>query len=475
MSKSLYPKSPILMVDDEEQFLLSAEMALTAEGINNLETCSNSARVMDLLAVETYSVVVLDLIMPEIGGLELLMQIRERYPNQIVILLTAINEVETVVTCMQSGAFDYILKPVDRQRLATTVRKAIEYHDIRQQNESLLHYLSSDELQHPAKFESIVTQNNDMMKLFQYMEAISRFPLPILITGDTGVGKELFAETIHELSGRAGEFVAVNVAGLDDHLFSDTLFGHIRGAFTGAERERKGLIEKATDGTLFLDEIGDLRPESQVKLLRLLSDKSTYYPIGSDTPKISKARVVCATNADLDQLQKDGIFRTDLFYRLTTHQIKIPPLAKRKDDLPSLLEHLFLKAAKMMGKRKPAIPDELVTLLENYNFPGNIRELESMVNDAMGRYQGGRLALDAFREKIFGDTDGPAVPDEPELSTENGTLQFPEDLPSIKAWEQALIDEALRRTSNNQRQAAELLGISRRALNNRLSRGKQNN
>lgn len=465
---------PILMVDDEEQFLLSATTALATRGIDNVTECSDSRQVMELLEKRQYAVILLDLVMPHLSGEELLKQIREFYPDQIVVMLTAINEVETVVNCMRAGAFDYILKPVDHTRLETTLKRALAFYDIQRQNRLLRSYLLTDTLEQPHCFGKIITADPIMKKIFQYMEAIAPTPLPVLISGESGVGKELVAEAVHELSGRKGEMVTVNVAGLDDHLFSDTLFGHKRGAFTGADRERGGLIEKAAGGTLFLDEIGDLAAESQVKLLRLLQHDSSYYPIGSDATKVNRARIVCATNADLEARQSEGSFRRDLYYRLRTHHVKIPPLRDRSNDLPVLLDHFFDKAAEMLGRSSPKAPPELLTLLKNYPFPGNIRELESMVYDALSRHRSGRLSLDAFREKILPDYHGELPLAEPALddAVQEEGFRFPETLPALKQWEQWLIDEALRRTNDNQRQAAELIGLSRRALNNRLARGE---
>ena len=474
MDQEIYPSQPILMVDDEEQFLMSATIALNAKGINNVVECSDSRKVMQMLAESEYSLVVLDIIMPHISGMELLEQIHQEYPDLTVIMLTAINELETAVNCMQTGAFDYILKPLDNTRLVTTLKRAVEFREMKNENVLLKKYLLSDELKHPEMFSEIVTQNENMQAIFQYIEAISTTSLPVLITGETGVGKELIAEAVHKLSRRKGEFVVVNVAGLDDHLFSDTLFGHKRGAYTGADRDRKGLVEKAAGGTIFLDEIGDLKQETQVKLLRLVQDKSQYYPIGSDTPKSCNARIVVATNADLESRQKSGEFRKDLYYRLRTYHINVPPLRDRMDDISMLVEHFFQKAAQSLDKKKPKVPKELLTLLRNYSFPGNIRELESMVFDALSRRKtSARLSLDTFREKII-----PEFLDQTEVSLDDlhdgeravKELAFPEKLPTLKELEQKLIDEALRRTDGNQRQAAEMIGLSRRALNNRLNR-----
>jgi len=287
----------------------------------------------------------------------------------------------------------------------------------------------------------------------------------VLVTGETGTGKELLALAIHRLSGRSGEFVPVNVAGLDDTLFSDTLFGHRKGGFTGADRDRPGLIERASGGTLFLDEIGDLAAQSQIKLLRLLQE-GRYYPIGSDMQKASDARIVLATNRDIHTMQEKGEFRKDLYFRLRTHHIHLPPLRKRREDIPTLVDHFLSKAAESLGRNKPTPPKELRALLGTCEFPGNIRELEGMVFDAVSRHRSGVLSLDSFKEKLGDGGQG----DEDQPRRQEAKIVFSDSLPSLSEAEETLIDEALRRAQGNQSVAARMLGLSRRALNNRLRR-----
>jgi DNA-binding NtrC family response regulator len=334
-------------------------------------------------------------------------------------------------------------------------------------------YLLTDKLEHPEVFSEIVTCDKSMRAVFQYIEAIAKTILPVLITGETGVGKELIAKAVHGLSARQGEFVPVNVAGVDDPFFSDTLFGHKKGAFTGADRDRRGLIEQASGGTLFLDEIGDLHMESQVKLLRLLEERK-YYPVGSDMPKLADVRIVVATNRDIESLKKQDRFRRDLFYRLRTHHVHLPPLRERKGDIPLLAEHFLEKASKTLGKKKVTPPRELFTLLSTYHFPGNIRELEGMIFDAVSQHKSGVLSLESFKEKIYSVQKGEQVPvgREPECFPGAAEFIFPEPLPTMKEIERKLIEETLKRAGGNQTIAAQMLGLSRRALNNRLRRSR---
>jgi DNA-binding NtrC family response regulator len=313
----------------------------------------------------------------------------------------------------------------------------------------------------------MVTQSPVMRSIFQYIESISISPQPILITGETGVGKELVANAIHKLSQRKGAFVPVNVAGLDDNIFGDTLFGHRKGAFTGADQARSGLVEQASGGTLFLDEIGDLSPASQVKLLRLLQD-GEYFPLGSDVGKRSDARAVVATNQDIQALQESGKFRKDLYYRLCAHHIHIPPLRERREDLPALLDHFLEKASETLGKKKPTPPRELLTLLSTYRFPGNIRELQSLVLDAVSGHRTGKLSMEVFKSYIRQKQPTLDIDSKHLLQVENLMVSFSDPLPTLKQTEQLLISEAMKRAGGNQAIAARLLGITRQALNKRL-------
>jgi two-component system nitrogen regulation response regulator GlnG len=383
--------------------------------------------------------------------------------------------VETAVQCMRTGAIDYLVKPVEENRLVSSVKRALEIRTLRAEVLSLKDRLLTDTPPRWEAFAEIITQSRAMLAIFRYIEAIAPSPQPVLITGETGTGKELVARALHRLSARPGELVAVNVAGLDDTMFSDTLFGHTRGAFTGAERVRDGLITTTAEGTLFLDEIGDLTVASQVKLLRLLQD-GTFYPLGVDRPRQSRARIVCATNAEVTQQVSAGTFRKDLYYRLRTHHLHLPPLRARTGDLPLLVQYFVDKAAGMLGKEAPTVPLALYQLLNTYSFPGNVRELEALVFDAVARHQGAVLSLHSFKETL-GDTPHVAVAEPPAEPPAALMASFPERLPTLKeaeeALSEALITEALRRADGNQGVAAGLLGISRQALNQRLRRRQQ--
>ncbi len=466
MNDSSYPEFAILMVDDELPWLRSLGISLEgAGGFSNLRQCSDSRQVLELLAAEDIGLVLLDLTMPHLGGEELLPLIAEQHPGVQVIILSGLNQLETAVRCMRLGAFDYFVKTTEEDRLLEGVRRAVQLVELERENRQISRKLLSRELEYPEAFAELVTRDPVMLGLFAYLESVAGSRHPLLVLGESGVGKELFVRAVHRLSGASGALVSVNVAGLDDNVFADTLFGHVRGAYTGADQERRGMIESAAGGTLFLDEIGDLSPASQVKLLRLLQE-GEYFRLGSDTPSQSQARVICATHRDLDEAVAAGKFRNDLYYRLQAHQLVIPPLRDRRGDIPLLLEHFLQQAAEDFNKPTPTPPPELLALLGSYSFPGNVRELQMMVQDAVSRHRGGVLSMTPFSERI-GSGRSQQVP------TGENPFRGLDELPTLSAAGELLVDAALERAANNQSLAARILGISQPALSKRLKQRRQ--
>ena len=318
-------------------------------------------------------------------------------------------------------------------------------------------------------FSDIVTCNSAMREQLRYVRLIGPTQRPVLILGETGAGKELFAQALHRAGNRSGPFVAVNLAGLDDNMFSDTLFGHKKGTFSGAETDREGLVSRAAQGTLFLDEIGDIEAAAQIRLLRLIQERE-YYPLGCDTPVNSEARIVVATNRDLESAMVKGTFREDLYYRLAAHRVCIPPLRCRKDDIPLLLESFIRAAADSLGLAAPGYHQELVTLLSSYTFPGNVRELQSMVFEAVTRNGSGKLTQELFREIIgrqrqVAQAAGEGEPYRPSDTPDGISFAC---FPTLKEAEEVIIDKSLEIAKSNQGVAAAMLGISRQALNRRL-------
>ena len=463
----------VLLVDDEQHILESLSLFLKRSGMEKVITLDDSRKVIDFCRQVSPSVIIMDLFMPYISGTELLSEIKKYFPEIPVIIVTADQEVESVVDHIKNGAFDYLVKPVNKDRLLSTVKSAHKVSSLRDEVTQLKKCLLTKDMPYDKIFSEIITNNQEMRKIFLYISAISGSSEAVLITGETGSGKELLARAIHKASGVEGDLVSFNIAGLDDTMFSDSLFGHRRGAYTGASQNREGLIAKASRGTLFLDEIGDLSKSSQVKLLRLLQEKK-YYPLGSDVAKNAFVRVVAATNHNLKADIEQGKFRQDLYYRLTSHQIEVPPLRKRVEDILPLVLFFLGQAAQSMNKEMPEPSQELLTLLSNYHFPGNIRELRGMIYDAVAQHQSGTIvSMNSFKKCIRKEREDIHLEEQSIISSSKGTsLNIIGRFPTLKEAESLVIEEAMKQANENQGIAATILGISRPALNRRLNNPK---
>lgn len=472
MSESLNPTHPILLVDDEESWLNSLSFSLEfSAGYNNVILCQDSREIMDLLARQPVSMILLDLTMPHLSGEDILARVVQEHPEIPVVILSGMNQLATAVQCMRQGAADYFVKTVERERLIAGIRRILSVQELQEENRRLKEGFLQDRLDKPEVFSGIVTRCRKIFSIFQYIEAVAGSSEPILITGESGVGKELFAKAVHAIDWRQEGWVALNVAGLDDGIFSDVLFGHVKGAFTGAEKTRPGMIEEAAGGILFLDEIGDLSLASQVKLLRFLQE-GEYLPLGSDTPRRASVRIVAATNHDLEAMQARGAFRKDLYFRLCAHRIHIPPLRERKEDIPLLLDFFLEESARSMGKRKPTPPEELSVFLSTYHFPGNVRELRAMIYDAVSTHRAGKLSMAPFKKVLHRDArqeHHESAGSDPSRADETMFSSLP-TLPTLSRASEILVTEALRRSRGNQTIAAGLLGISRQALSKRLKK-----
>jgi DNA-binding NtrC family response regulator len=456
----------ILLVDDEQSELDAYSLLLTSMGIKKVVTESDSRNVLARLATMQSPIVFLDLNMPHMTGQEVLRQLKARHPQVPVVIITANSEIETAVECLRLGAHDYLVKPIDLKMFSSALRNALEISLLRNEVMSLKGISFAADIPRHAAFDQVVTRNPGMLSIFRYVESIAGSGMPALILGETGSGKELIAKAIHDISGVRGEYVVVDVSGLDDTLFSDTLFGHAKGAYTGADNIRAGLIEKASGGTIFLDEIGDLSEVSQVKLLRLLQE-NIYYPLGSDRPKHCLARIVTAANKDLTALAgQDGEFRMDLYYRLSTHLIRLPPLRERREDIPALVDFLVVEAAQAMHKETPIVSEKAMALLLDHPFWGNIRELKAYIVDAVARCELGVITENLIAERLTG-----------RITRENDTTAGVTSLvslfgyfPTLEELMEYAVGEALATAENNQSHASRLLGISRQALHKRLKK-----
>lgn len=455
---------PILIVDDQAVSMAFLSTSLEKAGYKDLICCQDERNVISILESRNVEIILLDLVMPYIPGETLLEEIGQRFPEIPVIVTTGTNDTATVVRCIKKGAYDYITKPIDGALLSAAVQRAFKVRELRRQNDRLSKNLLSDQLVGAEHFANIITRNRKMHSLFRYCEAVAPGREPVLITGETGTGKELLARAFHTASNCDGEFVAVNVAGVDDHVFSDTLFGHEKAAFTGADRPRRGFINKAAGGTLFLDEIGELSEQSQIKLLRVIQEKE-FYPLGADRPIATDARIIVATHKDMEVMLEQGTFRQDLYFRLRTHHMEVPPLRDRLDDIELLLDCFLEQAAKEFNKRRPTYPRELIQLLRVHDYPGNVRELRAMVYDAVARHTSKTLSTEAFKKYILPSAQSVTAPEERPSERMYVDLKT---LPTLKSAVEALIDEALHRSGSNQKIAAAMLGITPPALSKRL-------
>lgn len=460
----------ILIVDDDPVARELSVVNLRGLGFTSLLIAEGGAEALNLVEEHPIAAILLDLFMPGTSGEQVLKQLAESHPWIPVIVVTVDDRVDVAVHCMRLGAFDFMTKPLDRNRLGSSINHAIRVRDL----EDRLALLGGDRSEsggpaRPELFRSLVTVSDQMHGLFRYVEAVASSPHAVLIAGESGTGKELVARAVHDASGRSGPFVPINVAGLDDAMFTDTLFGHRRGAFTGAERHRDGLVERAAGGTLFLDEIGDLETSSQIKLLRLLQE-GEYYSLGSDEASHAEVRIVAATNADLAEAQREGRFRRDLYYRLNSHLVRIPPLRDRPEDIPVLARHFIRASCTALGRPELELARESQELLVGYEYPGNVRELQAMIADAVSRSSGQRLSHDALVDYFRRNAPDalPATRDG-EVAESASRFSWAGQFPTLQEVEDALVDEALRRVDYNQTAASRLLGISQSTLSRRLA------
>lgn len=376
--------------------------------------------------------------------------IARRDPFFPILVIAGTEQTHQAEACLKQGAHDYLLRPLCKKRLSTI--------------SNLLERWSSRHAAQSA-FRDIVTRNEQMLALFSYARTVAKSPAPVLITGETGTGKELLAKAIHELSNATGEYITVNVAGVDDQLFSDTLFGHLKGAFTGAIETRRGAALQADDGNLLLDEIGDLPEASQMKLLRFIQERRVT-PIGSDRSYPCSTRLIAATNRQLDQLTADGKFREDLFYRLYTHHLHLPPLRERQDDLPLLIRHFVKHSANLLELPIPTISDSALNCLLDYDYPGNIRQLEATLLDAVSRSGGAPIKVEHLNRHLCCPMSSPGTAS----NQPSSHIIFPSKLPSLADTAKQLILEAMQRCDENQTEAAKILQISQPALSRRLKK-----
>jgi DNA-binding NtrC family response regulator len=416
--------------------VLSSEGFIVKEAINGLEALKR-------LEEEDYSLVLLDLKMPGLNGIETLKKIREFDINLPIIMISAYGSISEAVEAMKLGALDYLIKPFDIEELKIIVERAIKQYELRVEN---IYYREEEEKR--FNFDEIIGKSKAIKRVLEMVKSVSVTPATVLITGESGTGKELIARAIHKNSpGNKNPFVVVNCVAFSSHLLESELFGHEKGAFTGAISKRIGRFEMAKGGTIFLDEIGEVDPVIQTKLLRFLQEKE-FERVGSSKSIKVDVRILSATNLDLKKKAEDNNFRQDLYYRLNVFNIEVPPLRERKEDIPLLVEHFIHKYDKILNKKVEEISPPAMELLLNYDYPGNIRELENILERSM------IMAKNNIMDETYF-----AFINKENFSEKKGTL---------KEVEKELIIKFLIQNKSNRTKTAELLGISRRSLQNKI-------
>ena len=445
--------TPLLAVDDDTGLLLSVKASLLSAGMPEPALASDSREVLDLIKKYPFQLVLIDLIMPHIDGIALLEIIKNEAPHVECIIITAIDEVSTAVQAMKFGAYDYLVKPLQTEKLLISVKNALEKYELRQNLNLFEQKQTFSSLKHPGAFKELVAQDDAMALILHQAETYGYNDYNLMITGETGVGKEVLAHAVHRLSMRsAGPFIAISMPSLSKTLFEDEIFGHSKGAYTGANSEKKGFFEEAQGGTLFLDEISEMSLEMQAKLLRVIQERELYR-VGSTQARAIDVRIISATNRDIREEVDKGNFRRDLMYRLNVCHIHIPPLRQRREDILPLALHFLNIHSKQTGKMINSISSKASQALMCYEFPGNVRELENIIASSV---------LDEKGETLSIASVGSLKNCAPAGSHANEVL-----LP-LSELEKNHIRNVLEFTGGNRTHAASILEISSRTLQRKL-------
>jgi DNA-binding NtrC family response regulator len=446
------PHASVLVVEDDPSIRSILTRFLEGRG-HAVQSAEHGLEALEVLATNPIDLVLSDVRMPQMSGLDLVRVVRERDPDIQLILITGHSSVRDAVEAIKLGAADYVEKPIDPHRLGRIVDSVLEKRDLQQRTRIL-----EQRLQGTVAFRGMIARSQVMLEAFSFIERLARYPTTVLITGESGTGKELVARALHDLSPvRDRPFVACNCTTLAPTLLESELFGYVRGAFTGADRDRKGLFEAAEGGTIFLDEIGELPLGTQVKLLRVLENREIKR-VGSPTSVTIDIRVVAATNLPLTDMVANGTFRADLYYRLNVGAVHLPPLRERPEDIEALVRHFIEQHNRRLGCAVTSISPRTLQLLQAYPWPGNVREVANVVERAMVVAHGSVLLPEHLPPEVF--DRGHRLPTGPAT---------PADL-SLEAAEREQILRALQASGGKRVEAARLLGLSRRTLYRKLER-----
>ncbi len=437
----------VLIVDDDEGIRESLALVLSAETYE-VVTAANATAALERIENSPIDIVLCDLRMPGISGMDLLPELTKRLPNIPIIMMSAFGSTDLAIEAMKLGAYDYIAKPFQPSEILLTLRKAKEREELRRANQAL-----KRDIQRVLGERPLLAASPAMLEILDMLERASQFKATVLLTGESGSGKEVLARAIHTQSNRSQQaFVAVNCGAIPEQLLESELFGHTKGAFTGADRARRGLFAEADRGTLFLDEIAELKPPLQVKLLRVLQEEEIR-PVGESKSTRIDVRIIAATSRDIEDSVRKGEFREDLYYRLNVIRVKVPPLRERHEDIPLLIEHFLARFTKEMGKAAYHIAPDAIQHLSAYAWPGNVRELENVIERAVILCKGDTITCRDLPSNVLGEKTSLAT------NPENLSLRD-----ARRKVETNLIRKALHATNGNRTHAARLLDISHRAL-----------
>lgn len=455
-------KKRLFIVDDEESILDFLKIMLSKENYE-VETFLSAGECLKAFKSSECDLVITDIKMPEMNGIELLQRVFRERPSIPVIVMTAHGSTEGAVEAMKLGACDYLTKPFKIEEMKIAVQGALKTKELELENRQL-----RQELGKKFSFESIIGNSSSITSVFEVIKKIAVTKTNVMILGESGTGKELIAHAIHHNSDiKDSPFVVINCAAIPESLFESELFGHKKGSFTGATDDKKGLFEMANGGTLFLDEVGEIPIATQVKLLRAIQQRS-FMPVGATKEVSIEVRFICATNRDLELMVKEGKFREDLFYRLNVIQIKVPPLRERKEDIPLLCEHFLNKFNLVMGKSIKGVSAEAAKLLQEYSFPGNVRELENIMERSVALENQSMVFPESLPQKLQMPKQLGSIPAKsasPTTSNDGFDLEH-----GVEEFEKSHILRALEETKGVKKKAAKLLGISFRSLRYRIEK-----